>query len=83
MKHCAYRSMCAYKVEYGSLISKNHIHAHLKPEHLKSDKNKHHHPRIYLPFWSRGQGPVEFGKISFKPSTFGILMQSKITGLPF
>ena len=38
---------------------------------------------IFLPFWSQGQGPVEFGKISFEPSEFGNLMQSKRSGLPF
>ena len=28
---------------------------------------------IFLPFWSLGQGPVEFGKISFRPSKLGKL----------
>ena len=40
-------------------------------------------PRDFPTFSSRGQWPVEFGKISFEPSKLGILMQSKRTGLPF
>ena len=39
--------------------------------------------RIFQPFLSQGQEPVEFGKISFKTSKLGNLMQSKRTELPF
>ena len=30
-------------------------------------------PGIFLPFLSQGQGPVEYGKISFQPSKLGKL----------
>ena len=38
---------------------------------------RYYHIGIFLPFWSLGQGPVEFGKMSFKPSKLENLMLSK------
>ena len=36
-----------------------------------SPDNNSVEPGILQHFWSQGQGPVEFGKISFEPSKFG------------
>ena len=42
-----------------------------------------HYMHRDFPTFLESGASVEFGKISFKPSKLGILMQSKRTGLPF
>ena len=67
----------------------NHLGLHFLPKYLFNSNqneegfNHYNCTGIFLPFWGQGQGPHEFGKISFELSKLGILMQSEGTGLQF